>query len=319
MITIKLPTVDTTDPRRRLVVMAAITIISAAAVLAAVPVGLRTVAMTATILVPGWALYTLVFGGRADQVGRDSRGSESPGGPLHLLLPILLAMATLLGTALALGPLGLRFTAASITLTLTIFSLILLSLLAFREHRAPPRSRDPVPEQSWRRLGNRVFLALVATVLCVGALVGARALQPAQQQPYVNTILTEPDSVIAGQLDAAPEAPVNIKWISYSYGFILPAAPPTVTATVGGSAPTAALINMSTPTAPFETDTDARSAQVGILSFLAPSTPGRYRVAIDVTLALSPATAIVVDTADAFNPADVGPTSLVLYLAVTPR
>ncbi|MDV8070370.1 hypothetical protein R4P64_27935 [Rhodococcus sp. IEGM 1366] len=285
-------------------VSAVVAAVSLAAVLLRAPVELRVCAVAALLVIPAWAAAALILGKTPGSTDTRFDGLEKP---LRVLLPALFTLIILLETVLALGPLGFQLTTSTIALALFAVSAVMLSLLAIRIRQSPrkPESRA-APDVPWRRVGKTALVSLALTALCVGALIGALAMQTTQPERYVNTILTGPDTAIAGQLAVTPGSPVDIEWTSYSYGFLFPTLPPDVSATIGGVSPTDPRFATTPPTAPFDTNTNARSAQVGTVSFLAPNEPGRYRVAIDIAIAQTPDTV------------GVGPTSLVLYLSVAP-
>lgn len=304
-----LDAVLTSDPRTALRGAAVVAALSLAAILLGAPVEVRVLALIALLVIPAWAAAALILGntpGRTATRGIETRfdGLERP---LRVLLPALFTLIILLETVLALGPLGFQLTTSTIGLALFAVSAALLSLIAIRIRQSPrkPESRA-VPDVPWRRVGKTALVSIALTALCVGALIGALAMQTTQPERYVNTILTGPDTAIAGQLAVAPGSPVDIEWTSYSYGFLFPTLPPDVSATIGGISPADPRLVTTPPTAPFDTNTNARSAQVGTVSFVAPNEPGRYRVAIDIVIAQTPDTV------------GVGPTSLVLYLSVAP-
>jgi hypothetical protein len=300
----------TCDLRTGVRVSAVVAAVSLAAILLRTPVEVRILAVAALLVIAAWAASTLILGDIPD--GTDPHELDARGDglerPLRVLLPPLFTLVILLGTVLALGPLGFQLTTSTIALALFAVAAALLSLTAIRVRQTPRNAEaPPVPDIAWRSVGKTALVSLALTALCVGALFGALAMQTTQPERYVNTILTGPDTAIAGQLEVAPDSPVDIEWTSYSYGFLFPSLPPYVTATIGGESPTDPRFVTTPPTAPFDTNTNARSAQVGTVSFLAPNEPGRYRVAIDIAIAQTPDTV------------GIGPTSLVIYLSVTPR
>lgn len=294
----------TSDPRIGLRGAAVVAILSLAAILLGAPVGVRVLALLALLVIPAWAAAALIPGNNPHRTAARLDGLEKP---LRVLLPALFTLIILLEVVLALGPLGFQLTTVTITLALFAVSAALLSLMAFRIRKFPRKPHSgAVPDVPWRRAGKTALVSIALAALCIGALIGALAMQTTQPERYVNTILTGPDTAIAGQLAVAPGSAVEFEWTSYSYGFLFPTLPPDVSATVGSVPPTDPRLVTTPPTAPFDTNTNARSAQVGTVSFLAPSEPGRYRVAIDIVLAQTPDTV------------GVGPTSLVLYLSVAP-
>lgn len=223
------------------------------------------------VLVAGDATRRLLTG--RDPIQRGDR-------LLNASLSLILGLIVLLGVVLVVNATGQLLTAGLLTLWLTPLTLALvlaafLTTLAGREVETPkgPTLREIL------RVGVGTLLT---GALLVGALAGARAIRPADEQKYAMLAFTQAGQFEEAPTEVDPGSRVTIGLGLTSYGAPLQDEQPEISVYVGDSS-AILLANRWYPVLsgdPFQDG--STNEQRGTIAFVAPQQPGLYRVRIQI-------------------------------------
>ena len=230
-----------------------------AAVALQAPVGVRLVASTVLVIVPGIGLARLLL---------PRNETRDPDGALVIPLSIVLGMLVWLGAAMGLHAFGVKLGPTAIALTLTGVGLILAGL-AMRSG-----ARRPAAVPGAAVVGRyRTAAAVVTTAaLLTGATAAAIALIPTQTTPYTTVAFTD-DTPFGDRVPAAAAgSPVRLEWVVRGFGQNLSPALTSVRLAVDGVPISDVAVDMSPDTA------DESAAISGAVTFAAPVVPGRHTV-----------------------------------------
>lgn len=254
------------------------------------PVLLRVlIALPVLVLVPGSSATTLLLGPRCRETdGHPTSEPDEPGAaatgrgadPLvRGLMSLVLGILALLLAVLAVAAADIEITTVSLAIAVSTVAVLLLAAARWRARR--PVTGSAVGWGVAPADLRRALPVLAAVVVMIGAIVGARAIQPSTTEQYTVISFGDPRMLQPDSLTAQPGGRVALTWTLRSYGYALTDPQPAVAITVDGK--TAADLSVQTADVQGEDGTGSASEQPGSAAFSAPLVAGRYRVELTLT------------------------------------
>ncbi|MET3806429.1 hypothetical protein ABIB25_003444 [Nakamurella sp. UYEF19] len=285
----------TTQARRDVAIGAALVLVAPVLVVLPVPVLMRLLVvlpvLPVLVLLPGHLLTVLLLGSRpARQTPIDSTENGTGADPLvRGLLTVVLGILWLLLSVLVVAVVGARISATSCAVALAIGSSLLLIATWWTARRGaarPDGSTGPAvrpalfPTSCDSRAVRSAAGILAGALVLVGALIGARAMQPLDIERYTVIAFDDPRMLQAAPLESAAAATVILPWTLRSFGEDLADTTPTTAVTVGGERAADLVTRVdAVRTADGSGSTNEQSASV---SFKAPRQSGLYEVLVSV-------------------------------------